>query len=66
MNYVNSKVVLLKFGNSRIVDSFNLAYAIDYEKYNKKIESNRCIVSWIWGSHGGEYEDGCLLGCSSV
>jgi hypothetical protein len=20
----------------------------------------------IWGSHGGEYEDGCLLGCSAV
>jgi hypothetical protein len=22
--------------------------------------------SRIWGSHGGEYEDGCLLGCSAV
>jgi hypothetical protein len=22
--------------------------------------------SWIWGSHGGEYEDCCLLGCSTV
>jgi hypothetical protein len=21
--------------------------------------------STIWGSHGGEYEDGCLLGCSA-
>jgi hypothetical protein len=20
----------------------------------------------IWGSHGGEYEDGCLLGCSAI
>jgi hypothetical protein len=20
----------------------------------------------IWGSHGGEYEDGCLLGCSDA
>jgi hypothetical protein len=20
----------------------------------------------IWGSHGGEYEDGCLLGCSAM
>jgi hypothetical protein len=24
------------------------------------------MVSRIWGSHGGEYEDGCLLGCSTV
>jgi hypothetical protein len=23
-------------------------------------------VSEIWGSHGGEYEDGCLLGCWAV
>jgi hypothetical protein len=23
-------------------------------------------LSRIWGSHGGEYEDGCLLGCSAV
>jgi hypothetical protein len=24
------------------------------------------ILSSIWSSHGGEYEDGCLLGCSAV
>jgi hypothetical protein len=25
------------------------------------------IVSYMtWGSHGGDYEDGCLLGCSAV
>jgi hypothetical protein len=24
------------------------------------------ILSEISGSHGGEYEDGCLLGCSAV
>jgi hypothetical protein len=23
-------------------------------------------LSRIWGSYGGEYEDGCLLGCSAV
>jgi hypothetical protein len=23
-------------------------------------------LSRIWGYHGGEYEDGCLLGCSAV
>jgi hypothetical protein len=31
---------------------------------------NRVMQTWlvirIWGSHGGEYEDGCLLGCSAV
>jgi hypothetical protein len=24
------------------------------------------ILGTIWGSHGGEYVDGCLLGCSAV
>jgi hypothetical protein len=24
------------------------------------------IEGSIWGSHGGEYEDGCILGCSAV
>jgi hypothetical protein len=28
--------------------------------------SRQNIFSRIWGSHGGEYEDGCLLGCSAV
>jgi hypothetical protein len=28
--------------------------------------SDRTMVSWIWSSHGGEYEGGCLLGCSAV
>jgi hypothetical protein len=23
-------------------------------------------LGMIWGSHGGEYEDGCLLGCSTA
>jgi hypothetical protein len=25
-----------------------------------------CSLVKIWGSHGGEYEDGCLLGCSAI
>jgi hypothetical protein len=28
--------------------------------------SEAFLVIRIWGSHGGEYEDGCLLGCSAV
>jgi hypothetical protein len=24
------------------------------------------ISSMTWGSHGSDYEDGCLLGCSAV
>jgi hypothetical protein len=27
---------------------------------------NCILYSRIWGSQGGEYEDGCLLGCSTV
>jgi hypothetical protein len=31
------------------------------------IINNECIVLWeIRGSQGGEYEDGCLLGCCVV
>jgi hypothetical protein len=26
---------------------------------------NVVVLIRIWGSHGGEYEDGCLLGCSA-
>jgi hypothetical protein len=25
-----------------------------------------CVFSMIWGSHGSEYEDGCILGCSAM
>jgi hypothetical protein len=27
---------------------------------------NFIIISRIWCSHGGEYEEGCLLGCSAM
>jgi hypothetical protein len=30
----------------------------------QQIQLLKC--SEIWGSHGAEYEDGCLLGCSAV
>jgi hypothetical protein len=35
---------------------------------NKKYRAvfNSSARSRIWGSHGGEYEGGCLLGCSAV
>jgi hypothetical protein len=26
----------------------------------------RILISRISGSHGGEYEDGCILGCSPM
>jgi hypothetical protein len=36
----------------------------------KKDETTRVCKQWkhfeISGSYGGEYEDGCLLGCSAV
>jgi hypothetical protein len=40
-----------------------------YKKGEKSCKSNYrsiSLLSRIWGSHGGEYEDGCLLGCSAV
>jgi hypothetical protein len=30
------------------------------------LKKNTFQLSRIWGFHGGEYEDGCLLGCSAV
>jgi hypothetical protein len=46
---------------------------LEYKKISctKKVVHISCfwrflILSRIWGSHGGEYEDGCLLGCSAV
>jgi hypothetical protein len=32
----------------------------------QKEEEEEKKLGGIWGSHGGEYEDGCLLGCSTV
>jgi hypothetical protein len=40
--------------------------------YNTDVASNSSyglspiLLRRIWGSHGGKYEDGCLLGCSTV
>jgi hypothetical protein len=34
---------------------------IDFLQYSSILKIFR-----IWGSHGGWYEDGCLLGCSAV
>jgi hypothetical protein len=30
------------------------------------LSQNKLDRKWIWGSHGNEYEDSCLLGCSTV
>jgi hypothetical protein len=35
------------------------------ENFFEQLNNHRSL-SRIWGSHGGEYEDGCLLGCSAV
>jgi hypothetical protein len=32
----------------------------------RRSKENLRPLSRIWGSHGDEYEDGCLLGCSAV
>jgi hypothetical protein len=31
-----------------------------------QVQADKLYISRIWVSHGGEYEDGCLLGCSAV
>jgi hypothetical protein len=33
----------------------------EYERWQNIKQQSR-----IWGSHGCDYEDGCLLGCSTV
>jgi hypothetical protein len=30
------------------------------------VKGRKSIEVEIWGSHGGEYEGGCFLGCSAV
>jgi hypothetical protein len=39
-------------------------------KRQKRVKRLEGIISYgvstIWGSHGGEYEVGCLLSCSEV
>jgi hypothetical protein len=32
----------------------------------RDVTINQVCLSRIWGSHGDEYEDSCLLGCSAV
>jgi hypothetical protein len=36
------------------------------EMLNKSMAVARTFLSMIWGSHGSEHEDGCLLVCSAV
>jgi hypothetical protein len=31
-----------------------------------KLTEEGRLYGRLWGSHGGEYEDCCLLGCSTV
>jgi hypothetical protein len=38
----------------------------DSEMYNKLNDSEMYNKDDVSGSHGGEYEDGCLLDCCSV
>ncbi|KDR18839.1 zinc finger MYM-type protein 1-like [Zootermopsis nevadensis] len=45
VNHVNSKIALLKFGNTQIEDSLSPSYKIDCEKHNEKVKANRYIVS---------------------
>jgi hypothetical protein len=52
--------------------TYSLVYLM-FTFLNKRREDKRfwtefslLFICRIWGSHGGEYEDGCLLGCSAV
>jgi hypothetical protein len=44
-----------------IVTNRSYLYEINWKNKEIKLSYGR-----IWGSQGGEYEDGCLLGCSAV
>jgi hypothetical protein len=60
-------VLIQKISNSEARDIFIFivleTIAHGYAKASDKIKSQRSEIS---GSHGGEYEDGCLLGCYAV
>jgi hypothetical protein len=38
----------------------------DAGRYRDIKISNRCVICKIWGFHGGDYEEWCLLGCYAV
>jgi hypothetical protein len=44
MSDVNSKTPVLKSGNTRIEDYFNIAYKRHLEKGNEKVKASRYIV----------------------
>jgi hypothetical protein len=65
------------FSNSnkcKLCDGYYNNFGFQYQSSSIKREillefllHSNSIFTWsIWGSHGGEYEDGCLLGCSAV
>jgi hypothetical protein len=50
-------------GNKYFTNAAELKYFRTAARQNYYIHEE---VKRISGSHGGEYEDGCLLGCSAV
>jgi hypothetical protein len=38
----------------------------DYSQHMAYIYKGDRVANRIWGSHGSDYEDACLLGCSAV
>jgi hypothetical protein len=51
------------------LDSREMRWQQTLQNYRKGLLILRNLnkhLRMIWGSHGGEYEDGCLLGCSAV
>jgi hypothetical protein len=64
----------IRYQNSDFPSSIHFASSFQFRGAVIPINSPNCqqtadefiLLSRIWGSHGGEYEDGCLLGCSAV
>jgi hypothetical protein len=47
--------------------SLSLEWNVQFYEISIIPSHMNCItVDRIWGSHCGEYEDGCLLGCSAM
>jgi hypothetical protein len=62
---ISAKVAWDKLGMLRGSSQKN---NLEERKLSRKLQryQNILLLSRIWGSHGGEYEGGCLLGCSAV
>jgi hypothetical protein len=64
--YLMQEALYYKPKTSSKNHDFTQTCQLFYLKVTNASFRTNCCICRIWGSHGGEYEDGRLLGCSAV